>query len=160
MGYCFQENHDITDPHFYSKITKDQLQTILRSDNQTQIPLFNERLLVLHEVGTILLEKYNGSFLTCLKEADKSATKLLEIVVDNFPCFQDETLYKDIKVSFYKRAQILVADIWNFFGGTGLGEFKDIDKITMFADYRVPQVLVYYGVLEYSDELMEVLKDG
>lgn len=132
----------------------------MRGDNATQIPLFNERISVLHEVGDILFKKYNGTFETCLKEADKSAIKLLEIIVDNFPCFRDEALYKEKKVALYKRAQILVADLWNFFSGKGWGEFVDIDKITMFADYRVPQVLVYFGALSYSTELMKKLEDG
>lgn len=30
----------------------------------------------------------------------------------------------------------------------------------VFSIYRVPQVLVHYGVLKYSDELMELLKSG
>lgn len=39
-------------------------------------------------------------------------------------------------VSLYKRAQILVADIWACFEGQGHGRFADIDTLTMFADYR------------------------
>jgi hypothetical protein len=43
-------------------------------------------------------------------------------------------------VKLYKRAQILVADLWAAFRGQSYGTFADIDSITMFADYRVPQV--------------------
>uniref|UniRef100_A0A1E1VZE1 Queuosine 5'-phosphate N-glycosylase/hydrolase n=2 Tax=Pectinophora gossypiella TaxID=13191 RepID=A0A1E1VZE1_PECGO len=129
----------------------------MRGDNEAKIPLFEKRISVLHEVGGILLKQYNGTFQTCLKMADKSAVKLLEIIVDNFPCFRDEAVYEGKTVSLYKRAQILVADLWNFFGGKGWGEFTDIDKMTMFADYRVPQVLVYFGAMSYSDELMKKL---
>ena len=39
-------------------------------------------------------------------------------------------------VAFYKRAQILIADIWACFEGQGLGYFYDINYLTMFADYR------------------------
>jgi hypothetical protein len=39
-----------------------------------------------------------------------------------------------------KRAQILIADVWACFNGEAYGAFTDIDRITMFADYRVPQV--------------------
>lgn len=38
-----------------------------------------------------------------------------------------------------KRPQILIADSWACFNGQSYGEFHDIDQITMFADYRVPQ---------------------
>ncbi|XP_026758870.2 queuosine salvage protein [Galleria mellonella] len=159
LSRAVKEGIDITNPKYYSKITENQLRTIMRSDNEAEIPLFDKRLSTLHEVGTILLQKYNGTFVSCLKEANKSAVKLLQIIVDSFPCFRDEVVYKGTKVSLYKRAQILVADIWNFFHGTGWGEFKDIDAITMFADYRIPQVLVYFGVLSYSDTLMDKVKN-
>ncbi|XP_059058418.1 queuosine 5'-phosphate N-glycosylase/hydrolase [Achroia grisella] len=158
LSRAVKEGHDITNPEYYSKITEDQLRNIMRSDNNTSIPLFEKRLSTLHEVGAVLLQKFNGTFTSCIKDANKSAVKLLQIVVDNFPCFRDEVEYKGSKVSLYKRAQILIADIWNFFGGTSWGEFEDIDAITMFADYRIPQVLVYFGVLSYTDEIMEKLK--
>lgn len=42
-----------------------------------------------------------------------------------------------VKVKFYKRAQILAADLWSCFEGKTYGEFHDIDEyLTMFADYR------------------------
>ena len=53
----------------------------------------------------------------------------------------------------YKRAQILVGDLWGAFKGQGLGSFTDIQSITMFADYLVPAVLREWGVLGYSKEL-------
>lgn len=159
LARAIKEGVDITNPVYYSKITAEQLKSIMRGDNEATIPLFNERLSALHEVGTVLLNKYNGTFVECIKQANKSATKLLEIIVNEFPCFRDEAIFKGQKVSLYKRAQILVADLWNFFGGTGLGEFEDIDKMTMFADYRVPQVMVYFGTLSYTDELMNKLEN-
>jgi hypothetical protein len=60
----------------------------------------------------------------------------------------------------YKRAQILVADVWSCFQGKGLGAFADIDKITMFADYRVPQMLIHYGSLEYTPKLLFKISQG
>ncbi|KAG6445927.1 hypothetical protein O3G_MSEX004198 [Manduca sexta] len=158
LSRAIKEGHDISNPDYYSKISEEQLRNIMRSDNDTQIPLFKERISILREVGKILLEKYNGTFVTCLKEANKSAKKLLEIVVENFPSFRDEAVFNNQKVSLYKRAQILIADLWSFFDGKGLGEFYDIECITMFADYRVPQVLVYFGALSYTEELMQKLK--
>lgn len=49
---------------------------------------------------------------------------------------------------------------WAFFGGQGDGWFEDIDYITMFADYRVPQVLLHFNAMVYDDHLMQMLKDG
>ena len=58
-----------------------------------------------------------------------------------------------------KRAQIFVADVWACFEGEGYGEFRDIDKITMFADYRIPQILNNLGCLRFSPPLEATIRD-
>jgi hypothetical protein len=70
---------------------------------------------------------------TLIEDAKGSAAGLVNLLVDKFPCFQDEGTFERKKVRFLKRAQILVADLWAAFEGEGYGEFNDIDKITMFA---------------------------
>lgn len=67
--------------------------------------------------------------------------------------------FKGKKVCFYKRAQILVADLWGVMEAREEGDIN-IDWLTMFADYRVPQALVYLGALRYSEALMQALKNG
>ncbi|MBI5046092.1 MAG: hypothetical protein HZC14_03805 [Candidatus Niyogibacteria bacterium] len=69
------------------------------------------------------------------------------------PSFDDVAMYGGKKVYIWKRAQILALDIWGAFQGRGLGKFKDLDYVTTFADYRIPQILREYGVLEYSPVL-------
>ena len=58
----------------------------------------------------------------------------------------------------YKRAQILVADLWAAFNGKDCGQFDDIDHITIFPDYRIPQMLQSLGVLWYSPRLEGKIK--
>jgi hypothetical protein len=58
-----------------------------------------------------------------------------------------------------KRAQIFVADIWACFEGKSYGEFRDIDKITMFADYRVPQILSTLGALYIGPQIDAAIRD-
>ncbi|CAH0391795.1 unnamed protein product [Bemisia tabaci] len=154
-----EEGVDLRDPKVYSKLSLSQLKHIFRCDEGSgELLLVEERLECLHEVGKILLDKYEGTFKSCVQKSQNSAQKLLDLVVSEFRCYQDEAVFKGRKVSFYKRAQILVADIWLWCKDEGMGHFPDIDSITMFADYRVPQVLVHFGVLEYSPELYETLK--
>ena len=69
----------------------------------------------------------------------------------DFPCFNDVVRFDDRRnIRLLKRAQICVADLWAAFDGESFGHFDDIDKITMFADYRVPQILNNLGCLWYS----------
>ncbi|XP_041350391.1 queuosine salvage protein-like [Gigantopelta aegis] len=157
INRALDEGVAITDPSFYASVTRDELAKILRSDSETQIPMLDERLEALHEAGKMLIQKYDGSFVNCVQQCGNKAQNLVKLVVTDFPMYRDEADYNGKRVSLYKRAQILVADLWGCFGGEDLGEFDDIDTITMFADYRVPQSLVYFGAMKYSDQLMDVL---
>ena len=71
--------------------------------------------------------------------------------------FRDTGIYKGRLVQFYKRAQILAADVWAAYGrSSGQSHpfaFQDVHELTMFADYRVPQILRHLGVLIYSSDL-------
>ncbi|KAJ3654458.1 hypothetical protein Zmor_013646 [Zophobas morio] len=155
-----KEKVDILNPKFYSEVTEKDLAKIFRSDNDVPIPLFSERVKCLHEVGNVLLENFDGSVENLVKKADNSAVTLLDLIVNNFKCFKDEAKYQDKEVAIYKRAQILIGDIWACFKNQDIGHFKDIDEITMFADYRIPQTLLYYGVFEYTNELLKKLEDN
>ena len=77
-------------------------------------------------------------------------------------CFRDEHPFPGRRkpVRLLKRAQIFVADIWACFNGESWGAFRDIDKITMFADYRVPQILASLGCIGYSPPLQQLIAEG
>nr|XP_022300383.1 UPF0553 protein C9orf64-like [Crassostrea virginica]XP_022300384.1 UPF0553 protein C9orf64-like [Crassostrea virginica]XP_022300385.1 UPF0553 protein C9orf64-like [Crassostrea virginica] len=160
LNRALKNGINITDANFYAEITEKKLAEILKSDSDIPIPLLEERVAVLREAGKVLLEKYDGKFSNCVKACNKSAQTLLQSVVRDFPSYRDEADFQGQPVSFYKRAQILVADIWACFEGKDYGEFHDIDTITMFADYRIPQALYHFGALSYSDKLMDYLKEA
>lgn len=75
-------------------MTLDEVRHILRSDTDVPMPLIEERHRILNETGKILLEKFGGSFLNCVQKSDKSAQKLLHLVVENFPSYRDVTQFE------------------------------------------------------------------
>lgn len=75
-------------------MTLDQVQNIFRSDTATPMPLIEERRWILNETGKILLDKFGGSFLNCVKKCEKSALKLMYLVVENFPSYRDVAVFK------------------------------------------------------------------
>lgn len=98
--------------------------------------------------------------LSLLDEAGGSAAKLVNLLAQDFDCFRDEHHFEGRQkpVRILKRAQILVADMWACFQGESYGSFHDIDKITMFADYRIPQILVGLGALYLSPSVASAIK--
>lgn len=152
---ALDEGIPITSPVYWldESSTDDELRHVFRSASLEPMPMLEERISCIREAGRILNKEFRSSFLTCIEEANGSAAALVNLLVDNFPCFKDTTRFEGKTIRFYKRAQILVADLWACFEGTSYGRFDDIDTITMFADYRIPQMLNTLGVLQYSPPL-------
>lgn len=120
-------------------------------------PLLEERHRLLHEHASQTIEHFEGKYENIILKCNKSAVKLIEILTGTFPNFQDHAIYKGELIHLLKRVQILVGDIWGAFHGKGIGEFNDIHELTMFPDYRVPQLLRHEGVFSYSKELAELI---
>ncbi|KAM0330678.1 hypothetical protein ACHAQA_003630 [Verticillium albo-atrum] len=155
---ALEEGIPITTSDFWQnedECTLDTLRHVFRSATDEEMPLLEERLTCLREAGQVLYEKYDCSVATLVQSAKGSAAGLVNILGRDFDCFRDEHHFDGRKkpVRLMKRAQILVADVWACFEGESFGAFRDIDKLTMFADYRVPQILNSMGCLYYSPSL-------
>lgn len=117
-----------------------------------------ERAAMLREAGKVLQSDFGGSVVSLIRESNKSAARLVNLLTAYFHCFDDSHPFQGKQVKFHKRAQIFVADLWACFNGTSFGEFDDVDHLTMFADYRVPQMLESMGCLWYSPRLESKIK--
>lgn len=124
-----------------------------------QIPLFAERLQNLRQAGQVLLDRFQGSFIHLLEEAAGSAIVLIDLLAEEFPSFNDTATYGGKKVYFYKRAQLLVHDLYTTFSGQSWGNFRDLDHLTCFADYKLPQVLRHLGILHYKPKLADLIQN-
>jgi hypothetical protein len=161
-----KENKDFFEIDNLVKVTSQQLkENIFKCD----FCLLNERARMIREVFTIIKNEYNGLCYNFVKECDKNAVKLVKKIVDTFCCFRDHAIYNGEQIFFYKRAQILVSDIYLAF--LDIKEAKKnneeneiinftketISQLTMFADYRVPQILRAKGILKYDNHLSELV---
>lgn len=151
--------YPLADATFLASISENDLRRIVAPDpGCAEIPLLHARLQHLHEVGTVLLEQWGGTFLTAIERANGSAVQLLHDVLHTLPSFRDTRVFDGHTLHFYKRAQILIADLIGAFNGDGPGAFHDLHTLTAFADYKVPQVLRRFGILTYSDHLADLLQ--
>ncbi|KAB8293916.1 hypothetical protein EYC80_009389 [Monilinia laxa] len=159
-----EEGYPITSSDYWQneeELTEEVFAHIFRSCTAEPMPLLSTRLALLREAGTILYERYDCSFTNCIKECSHSAAALVNLLAASFPCFNDVVSFEKRKeVRLLKRAQICVADLWAAFEGEGWGEFHDIDKLTMFADYRIPQLLNTLGCLWYAPALESKIRRG
>jgi len=86
--------------------------------------------------------------LDVVAEAGGSAERLAAMLADGMPFFDD--------AGFWKRAQITANDL----ALAGVAEFRDLDRLTIFADNLVPHVLRVDGVLRYEPALAAQIDAG
>ncbi len=153
-----EEGIDVTDAAYLAQLDVPELAHILRGNGT--IPMLSERAANAREVGRLLLEKFNGQFARLIEAAEFDAVKLVQAVVENFSSFRDEANYQGRTVKFYKRAQIVAADLFGAFDGKQWGALNHLDALTCFADYKLPQILRRWGALRYSEVLAEQIDAG
>ena len=84
------------------------------------IPLLSERARLLRELGSFLLSDWAGLAINVVRAAQCDASRLVTLITASFPGFRDSCIYHGQQIFLYKRAQILVGDIWGAFRGTGI----------------------------------------
>ncbi|UCG65697.1 MAG: queuosine salvage family protein [Deltaproteobacteria bacterium] len=142
-----------TKADYLAELSLSKLKQILGGRGKLQ--LLQNRVKILNELGQLLLEEYAGEATRLVESAGMSAVKLVRLLVEKLSSFQDVAQYLDHTVFFYKRAQIFAADLQGAFNGREWGSFNDMDRLTAFADYKLPQVLRHVGILRYGQALAQ-----
>ncbi len=156
LSRAMEGGYPLWQAEYLAALRREDLAEVLRpTAGSSEIPLFDARLANAREIGRVLLEKYHGQFSAAVQSARQSAVSLVSLLVGDFDSFRDVAWQDGNRVPFFKRAQICVADLHSAFGGQGYGTFSDLNELTAFADYKLPQLLRQLGVLVYSAELAE-----
>lgn len=149
LNDAVSNGYELFNPKYLKSISRTDLKNIL--EKYEEMPMFEERLRIISEIGKNLYDNQLNSFFDIYKMSENSAIKLITNIIDIFPTFKDSYIYQDTKYNFLKRAQLVPAMIYSKYQNDTL--FNDIDYMTIFADYRVPQTIRKLNLIEYSEEL-------
>ena len=119
-----------------------------------EIPLLKERYDCLVKMNEYL-DSIAKDFYDEIKEY-RDDVSLLNFIINNFDYFNDECDYKNERIYFYKRAQLITSDILHV---RKLIEGIDVDYSHLMgcADYKIPQVMRCLGMLDFNNELADVV---
>ncbi|MEZ6084976.1 MAG: queuosine salvage family protein [Phycisphaerae bacterium] len=142
-----------------SWLTADRWRDATMSDVETifagrgSIPFPDERLRIMNETGRVLCDRFDGQFAHAVDRTDQDASGIVEILARDFPSFRDVAMHSSESVVFLKRAQICVADLHRTLTANGLGGLGGLESLTVFADYRLPQLFRHVGALVLNPQL-------
>lgn len=137
----------------FTKVSFEDFKDILKGN--IEIPLLEERYKIVQNVSRVVNEKMNSSFYNYIKDVHDDKT-LFNIIVNNFKSFEDKRMVECQNVYFYKLAQLLTSDILSL---RKEAEKIDVDLSNLkgCSDYKIPQILRGLGVINYSDELSNMV---
>jgi hypothetical protein len=151
LTLVIERGEPLLDPRWLESLTTESLKGVIGGTND--LPLMNERAENLRELGIAIRTHLDGDPLALIRKGGKDACGIAARIVDICPSFNDVASHDGQEVRLYKRAQILAADLASALGNSsGLG-ITGLEKLTAFADYKVPQVLRELGLLTYAPRL-------
>jgi Queuosine salvage protein len=109
----------------------------------------------LNDLGRHVETDHGGHFAGVVDAAGSSAAALVQ-ELSGWDSFADTSRYDGQTVPFLKRAQIAAADL----SRASVAAFRDLDRLTTFADNLVPHVLRLDGLLTYEPGLLERIERG
>lgn len=145
-------------PDYLENITFEQTEKLF--SGKIAMPMIMERKEIFNEVGKVLNDKYR-SFSNLVKASDYKAfggNGIVDRLVKDFSSFNDVSEFNGNELMFYKRSQLAVAMPFARLRNTELFKIKDVDELTVFADYQLPKGLKRMGVLKYAESLDERIR--
>lgn len=89
-----------------------------------------------------------------IEQADHSATRLVQILCEEFSSYQDLSTWQgNDHLPFMKRAQLFIKVVNDAGILAGKDPLQHLDALTAFSDYKVPQVLFDLGLIQYAPSL-------
>ncbi|HTC41346.1 MAG TPA: queuosine salvage family protein [Candidatus Acidoferrales bacterium] len=147
------------DGGYLAKITRADLNKVF--EGNIEMPMLDEKLEVLHQVGSVLAEKYDGRFhnfvKSCSPKLYDNGNGLIDRLVKEFPRFNDVSMLDGHEIKFYKLAQLGVWMLYATLHEQGKFRLDDPQKMTAFADYIVPLALRLHGITSYSEKLEKAI---
>ncbi|MDP2671694.1 MAG: queuosine salvage family protein [bacterium] len=145
---ALEEGNDISDGNFLADLSLEKTQEIYRGEPET--PLLRQRYDLMKALGERLVEKYQGKFGNFFEEHKKDALTLVAGLASELQGFDDVPTYKGKEVYFYKKTQVVLADLHHL-----VEPIVGIEEMHGFADYKVPAILRTLGLLKYRRDLAE-----
>jgi len=148
-----QEEINLLKADVLANLTKKDLACVLRGN--VRIPLFNERLRLLNSLGRNIRDNFRSSFKSFVDSSDWDAEKLTMALVEIIPdVFDDTSTFHGHSIHFYKRAQLVSTHLYDLNKLNKIDKrMSNMNKLTAFADYKVPQLMRNMGILVYDDML-------
>lgn len=149
----------ILDGAWLARVTRAELNRVFQGN--IEMPMLDEKLAVLNDVGRTLNARYSGHFHAFVRDCPPrlydNGRGLIDRLVTEFPRFNDVSRYDGREVKIFKLAQLGFWGLYSARRSRGDFPLEDAAKLTAFADYILPVALRVMEIFSYSPELEQAI---
>lgn len=146
----------VEDPDWLDAMDSTRLARILSpAPGAGALPMLDVRAAALVELGHAI--RTYGRPERWVEDAGGSAVAFARLLAERLPSWGDRRVFRGRTIRFLKRAQLCAAMVHGRLRGA---PFRDVQRLTAFADYRLPQILRGLGVLRLADALAADIAAG
>ena len=124
-----------------------------------EIPMPQRRVEIFNETGRVLADRFDGHFLNLVEQELFDARRISYRLAECFPSFYDVSTFNDREVAFLKRAQICAADLHRVWVANGHSGLTNLESLTVFADYRLPQLFWHEKMIQLADDFATAIRN-
>jgi hypothetical protein len=159
LGAAMGSGVRLQDASVLSGLDADGLSKLLpTAPGHDPLPLHRERLVGLRELGAAYA--LHGGPLGLIARGGGDAAATVSALVEALPGWEDVRELGGHRLPFRKRAQLCVAMLHARERAAGREGFSGMDRLTVFADYRLPQILRAEGVMLVAPDLAARIEEG
>lgn len=165
---AYENGDNILEGTVLASLTTTDLKRIFNSSNGIGMPMLEDRQEILNSVGQTLSEKYNGRFSNFIEKKSNrlydDGNGIVEQLIQEFPSYDDTSEIpvrgETHSIHLYKRAQLVPGMMYGRFSNSVFYPIDDPQSFTVFADYNLPNILNYNGILRYDETLQKLIQAG
>lgn len=136
-----RKNGLLFSPSYLATMQPENLEEI--TQGLGQIPMFEERLKIFQEIGTYFLKR-GGFFHNMFEDSNGNVLQFINFLT-SILCFDDQQW----GIRFNKKAELAGHLLWKYNPKCWFNP----EALVICTDYKIPQILRHFGILEYSPEL-------
>ena len=152
-GDAIKSGIDLLAPDVVLSLSLADYKKIMSGDTGAPLIMAKERLAFLQSSLSVIKERYHNSLEEFISSKEADSQKLLTAFVNDFSGYDDFSDYRGEKCPFLKKAQLTISDFNHIYHKHTEKSFENREKLSACADYKLPQILRYFGALDYAPDL-------
>ena len=136
---------------FFDALKYEEFKKVLSSNSHYPLPYLKIRFEYIKEVIELLKSNFNGDVKKLISSNKYNAVEIAHFLSDNTEAFSDRDEFHGEIVYFIKKATFFIKLLQTTKNYNN--KLTEIERLPVLSDYRIPQLLRYFNILEYSEIL-------